>query len=337
MCRDGNDGLWSSFTVQLGTPPRALRVLPSTSGSSIWAVLSQGCTTEDPSDCPNLRGGIFEPNSSSTWTEKGIYTLPLEAEKAWGLSGNGQFAFDDITLSYAGGGGPQLNNTIFAGIASKDFFVGTLGLAPHDVNFTDFNYPVPSILTSLKTAGYIDSMSWAYTAGAYYTPKQTYGSLTFGGYDASRFSPNNLSITRGLDISRDLLVGVQSITSGTNELLPKGIIAMIDSTIAQIWLPLQACLRFEEVFGLVWDESVQLYLVNDTLHDKLVAEDPVTTLTIGSTATSRDVININMPYRSFDLTASWPLTSNGPSRYFPLRRAANESQYLLGRAFLQAA
>jgi hypothetical protein len=26
--------------------------------------------------------GIFEPNSSSTWTEKGIHTLPLEAEKA---------------------------------------------------------------------------------------------------------------------------------------------------------------------------------------------------------------------------------------------------------------
>jgi hypothetical protein len=80
-----------------------------------------------------------------------------------------------------------------------------------------------------------------------------------------------------------------------------------------------------------------LYLVNDTLHDKLVAEDPAITLTIGSTATSRDVVNINMPYGSFDLTASWPLTSNGSSRYFPLRRAANESQYLLGRAFLQAA
>jgi len=66
---------------------------------------------------------------------------------------------------------PQLNNTIFAGIASKDFFVGTLGLAPRDVNFTGYNYPVPSILTSLKTAGYIDSVSWADTAGAYYTPK----------------------------------------------------------------------------------------------------------------------------------------------------------------------
>lgn len=180
-------------------------------------------------------------------------------------------------------------------------------------------------------------MSWACTAGAYYTPKQTYGSLTFGGYDASRFTANNLSITRGLDISRDLLVGVQSITSGTDELLPEGIIAMIDSTIAQIWLPPQACLRFEEVFGLVWDESVQLYLVNDTLHDNLVANNPVVTFTIGTTATSRDVVDIKMPYGSFDLTASWPLTSNGSSRYFPLRRAANETQYLLGRAFLQAA
>lgn len=300
-------------------------------------MVPQGCTATDPSDCPNLRGGLFDPTTSSTWVEKGIDNLPLAAEEVWGYSGNGQFGLDNIVLSYSGGQGPLLNNTMLAGIATKDFFIGTIGLTPWGVNFTDFNQPAPSVLTSLKNAGEISSNSWGYTAGAYYTPKETYGSLTFGGYDQSRFVPNNLSITRGQDISRDLLVGVQSITSSTNNLLPHGIIALIDSTVPQIWLPLEACQRFEEVFGLEWDEDVGLYLVNDTLHKQLVNQNPSVTFTIGSTTTSSEIVNINMPYGSFDLTASWPLTANGTSRYFPLRRADNASQYVLGRTFLQQA
>lgn len=337
FCRDGNDGPWSSFTIQIGTPPQAVRVFPSTSGSSVWAVVPQGCTAADPSDCPDLRGSLFDPTMSSTWVEKSIYNLPLTTEEVWGFSGNGQFGLDNVVLSYSGGQGPVLNNTMLAGIATKDFLIGTLGLTPWGVNFTNFNQPAPSVLTSLKNAGKINSNSWGYTAGAYYTPKQTYGSLTFGGYDGSRFVPNNLSITRGLDISRDLLVGVQSITSSTNNLLPHGIIALIDSTVPQIWLPLEACQRFEEVFGLEWDEDLKLYLVNDTLHEQLVKHNPTVTFTIASTTTSSDIINIDMPYGSFDLTATWPLTANGTSRYFPLRRADNASQYVLGRTFLQQA
>ena len=314
-----------------------MRVLPSTSGSSIWVVVPDGCTENDGTNCGENRGRLFDFSASSTLVEKGIYNLPLETEKQWGYSGNGQFAFDEITLSYNGGGAPTLNNTIFAGIATKNFFIGQMGLTPWGVNFTDFNSPIPSLLTTLKEQGHIDSNSWGYTAGAYYSQPQTYGSLTFGGYDESRYTPNDLIFNRGEDQSRDLTVGVQSITSGTNNLLPNGIFALIDSTIAQLWLPLEACTRFEEVFGLVWDESVELYLVNDTLHQNLLADNPSITFALGSTTTSADTINIKFPYAAFDQTASAPLTSGGNSKYFPLRRADNTSQYLLGRTFLQEA
>ena len=314
-----------------------MRVLPSTSGSSIWVVVPDGCTSDDGSNCAESRGRTFDLSASSSLVEKGIYDLPLETEKNWGYSGNGQFAYDTITLSYNGGGAPTLNHTIFAGIATKDFYLGTLGLTPWGVNFTDFNTPIPSVLTSLKEAGSIESNSWGYTAGAYYSASQTYGSLTFGGYDQSRFVPSNLTITRGEDQSRDLLIGVQTIVSGTNNLLSEGIYALIDSTIAQIWLPLEACQRFEEVFGLVWDEEVELYLVNDTLHTSLSQQNPSITFALGSTTTSSDTINVELPYGAFDLTASAPLTSGGSSKYFPLRRADNATQYLLGRTFLQQA
>lgn len=312
-------------------------MFPSSSGSTLWAVVPAGCTDQDPSNCASLRGSTYDLTASSSWDQKGIYELPLATEQWWGYSGNGQFGYEQITLSYSGGGGPTLNHTIMGGIATKDFFVGTLGLTPWGVNFTDFNYPIPSILTTLKESKKIDSSSWAYTAGGFWTPKQTYGSLVFGGYDRSRFEGNGLSFTRGDDISRDLLVGIQSITTGTNGLLPHGVVALIDSTVAQIWLPAEACQRFEEVFGLVWDEDLNLYLVNDTLHDQLQAENPTVTFTLGSTTTSNDVVNIKMPYGAFDLTASWPLTANGTEKYFPLRRADNSTQYVLGRAFLQSA
>lgn len=296
--------------------------------------MGEGCTENDADTCSEDRGWLYNFEESTSVVQRGIYNLPLVAELPWGLSGNGQFGFDDITLSYNGGGGPRLNNTLFAGIATKSIYIGTMGLTPWGTNFTDFNDPIPSILTAMKDQGHLESLSWGYTAGMHNAETQGYGSLTFGGYDGSRFQPNDLVITRGEDVSRDLLVGVQSTLSGSQNLLPTAINAFIDSTIAQIWLPEEACQCFEQVFGLVWDETTKLYLVND---EALASSNPTITFAIGSSTTSSDTININFPCSAFDLTAKAPLTANGTSKYFPLRRAANATQYLLGRTFLQQA
>lgn len=335
--RDGNDGPWSSFTVQIGSPAQAVRVLPSSSGSSLWAVVDEGCTAQDPAGCSESRGGIFNPNSLSTWVEKGLYELPMAAEIPFGYSGNGRFGFDSLVMSYGGGQGAIVNNSVVAGIATKDFYIGTLGLTPHGTNFTDFNDPKPSILTILRHKGQIPGRSWAYTAGAFYTPKKTFGSLLFGGYDTSRFIPNNLTIGLGQDISRDILVGVQSIRNGEVDFLDQGIVAYIDSTIPHIWLPIQACENFKREFNLIWDSDLELYLVNDTLHSNLLADNPIITFTIGSSVNGGETVDITLPYGAFDLEAREHLTQNRTSRYFPLRQAQNETQYALGRAFLQQA
>lgn len=316
-------------------------MLPSSSGSSLWAVVGEGCTKRDPSGCPDSRGGIFNPNSSSTWAEKGLFQLPLSAETAFGYDGNGEFGFDILTLSYNGGGGATINHSVVAGIATKDFYLGTLGLTPYGTNFTDFNHPEPSILKLLRDSGQISSRSWAYTAGAYYTPKKTFGSLLFGGYDTSRFVPNNLTIGLSQDISRDTLVGIQSIKKGDEQLLDRDIIVYIDTTIPHIWLPTQVCENFERIFGLVWNPKVGLYLVNETLHSTLLVDNPTITFTIGSSVSRGETVEIELPYGAFDLEAREILdlngTSSGTSRYFPLQRAQNDTQYALGRAFLQQA
>lgn len=44
-------------------------------------------------------------------------------------------------------------------------------------------------------------MSWAYTAGSQYRLNKVLGSLTLGGYDYSRFIPNNLQIAFNEQVS----------------------------------------------------------------------------------------------------------------------------------------
>ena len=168
------------------------------------------------------------------------------------------------------------------------------------------------------------------------------GSLVFGGYDSSRFAPNNLTIPMSPDVSRDLVVGVQSISTQNSDdsqisLLPSGgIYAFVDSTLPYIWLPLDACHAFENAFGLTWDQESEMYLVNRTLHSRLVASNPNVTFTLGVGKSGGETIDITLPYASFDLKVTPPLMKNS-TRYFPLKRAANHTQYTLGRAFLQEA
>lgn len=173
--------------------------------------------------------------------------------------------------------------------------------------------------------------------------KKVLGSLTLGGYDQSLFTPNDLSFSFASDQLRDLVVGIQSITStnqnGTSSsLLPHGIMAYIDSTVPEIWLPIEACQAFEKAFQLTYDSKTSLYLVDDDLHASLVAQNANVSFTLGHTETGGDTINITLPYRSFDLLVTPPVANvESNSKYFPLQRANNDTQYTLGRTFLQEA
>jgi hypothetical protein len=154
--------------------------------------------------------------------------------------------------------------TLWSGVPDKDFLFGVFGLGPKPTNFTDgFNDPQPSFMWSLKNQSMIPSISYGYTAGAPYRLKKVLGSLTLGGYDASRFTPNNLTFPFSTDDSRILTVGIQTIMAsntlrGVMSLLPVGILALIDSTVPEIWLPEAACTIFEQAFGLQFDPHTNL-------------------------------------------------------------------------------
>jgi hypothetical protein len=157
-----------------------------------------------------------------------------------------------------------------------------------------------------------------------------------GGYDTSKFLPNDLTFDFGPQDDRELLVQLNKITTGEGtSLLSSPIPMLLDSTIPYIYLPVSACEEFESAFGLVWDNATQLYLLTDAQHTALQTKNPNITFALGN-LTSSTIIDITLPYSAFDLTLSYPIVANA-TRYFPLKRANDSSQYTLGRTFFQEA
>ncbi|KAK7750152.1 hypothetical protein SLS62_007901 [Diatrype stigma] len=310
-------------------------------------VLSEyGCSTSVfetiPTNCAVSRGVLFTPNDSSTWHELGLFGINGDGvglEANLGYSQRSDFGLETVGLGLTG---PSLDNQTVAGIATADpFYLYEITVLLTALNFTSLgNYSSPSFLTTLKDQQVIPSLSWSYTAGARYRLKQVYGQLILSGYDTSRFNTeNSVSFTMADDVTRDLVVVLQSISySGSTSavLLSDPIPIFIDSTDPNLWLPDSVCDAFEDAFGLAVDDATGLYLVNDTQHTILQNSDAEVTFRLSDVTEGGEAVTIVLPYSAFDLTVEYPLVKN-TSYYFPLKRAANSTQYTLGRVFLQEA
>jgi len=155
------------------------------------------------------------------------------------------------------------------------------------------------------------------------------------------------------DISRDLLVGIQSVRfdsqGSSTPSWTNSTYAYIDSTVSEMWLPLDLCQRFEAAFGLTWNSNASAttigsgyYFMNASLHEQNLQANKVVTFTLGALSSGGNTTQISFPYRAFALNMSWPVDINNVSTYqssyyFPLKQATYENQYTLGRAFLQEA
>ena len=275
---------------------------------------------------------------SQDFTFKGNFTLNIDANLGLDSEGNGgSFGYDTLAIPTVNGGNVTLDQQLLSGVATKDFFTGSLGLSARPISFQSPPDTRQSLITSLKDKNLIPSLSYGYTAGASYR-NQT-ASLTLGGYDASKFVPNDVSIEFAPNSTRQLVVALKSIKFSDSDstdisLLSDGILTPIDSTVPEIWLPLNACQSFEEAFGISYEPISNRYLVNSTLHSNLVKQNASVTFEMGSSIGSGPSVNVTLPYDSFDLEIGIPHVTK-PSKYFPLRRAADDTQYTMGRTLLQ--
>ncbi|KAF3038559.1 hypothetical protein E8E11_004864 [Didymella keratinophila] len=356
----GIDGSWNTFSLRAGSQQTIIRVLPSTSSQQIWVVDLAGCTgtfedtltnttvTKVDEFCRDSRGQLFNVTNSKSWYDRGFWDLWIGRDN-FGLTGHGHYGYDTVALGIPGEEGPSVDNTTIGTLKNPNFWLGHLGLHPKPTNWsTDVSTspPVPSYMTMLYEQGNIPGRSYGFTAGSQYHDTTFLSSLTLGGYDASRYISNDLSFVFAADNERELVVELAGLTANSTtqsdiNLFPAStgnITLAIDTTVAELYLPQTICDAFEEAFGLTLDNQTGLYLVDDLLHETLLAQNPSVTFSLRQSRTSDQTIQITLPYGAFDLQAQRPYRGlNDSTRYFPLRSGKDENQWALGRMFLQEA
>lgn len=343
----GNNGPWSSFGLQIGSPAQEVAVLPATSKSNIWAVQNDSCSSMIAvGDCEAFFGGLYEPENSTSFVDlkrsdqEPYFELPFRPEQSLGYEGNAQIGTDNVRFQ----DGRILPKQVISVFAETDPFLATglLGLNDQPLNITSSfdNYTSP--LSTLRKAEVIPSSFWAYNAGARYLESRPLASLTLGGYDAGRGGElkDALKVNMAPSDFRDLVISVERISIGERTVEPK-IEAYIDSIIPELWLPESACKIFEDAFDLQWNESAQMYLLDDQHLDQLFSKPLAkVNFTLADPADTSNSINISFSYGAFGLQARYPLAGiqdDSVLYYFPLKRANESTGYYLGHAFLQEA
>jgi hypothetical protein len=190
--------------------------------------------------------------------------------------------------------------------------------------------------------------------------KHVPASLTLGGYDANRFQPHDISFA--LSNSKNPVVVALKEIKVSAKPIPGANLApgwpgdsfsllnpsdaalyIIDSSTPYLWLPASVCIQFEKALGIVYDEGVQLYTFGNNLlqHQNLLNWNLTFSFVIADEVGSSKMVSLSLPYAAFDLQLSYPFPglnatqSSPPKNYFPLRKAANETQFTIGRCFLQ--
>jgi hypothetical protein len=175
----GIDGAWNTFSLEVGEPRQFVRVSVSTASQQIWVINAMACITNITdaageitalnvldSECERSRGSLYNSSISETWHQKGFYQLWIE--KNLGLVGNGLYGFDSLGLGIAGEKGPDVQNTTVGTLVTANFWLGHIGVHPKPTNFSAFEDPIPSYMTTLFEQKSIPSLAFGYTAGAQY-------------------------------------------------------------------------------------------------------------------------------------------------------------------------
>lgn len=372
--RDGPDGPWASFYINVGDADASghgqnFRAFPSLSLSVLVLPLAADfCNGSHLLDLVcQARNTIYqskiqawEPSLSKTWTAHGEIDM-LSASSLSNLVSNNRtttaqpYGVDNVGLGETSTQSPIQMDQWVAGLASTSFFMALFGLS---------NVPFQqgaSFLTSFRFNQAIPGTSLSYTAGCY--ARDWRPSLVLGGYDSARFDPSttleidvqDATVFPGLGqlrvnvtaiiIAVDRDVGEHNFVVFNPQDHPQDLPTFngysltlnIDPFTPQIWLPRSACDVFEEAFHLEWDDISQLYLLNSSIHDRLIRSNQSVTFSLNSSRSNGAIKNITLYYRTiFDLNVTYPLVESW-NYYFPLKRASNPHQYILGRAFLQEA
>ncbi|ETN42148.1 uncharacterized protein HMPREF1541_04089 [Cyphellophora europaea CBS 101466] len=344
----GYDGQWSPITIRVGTPEQWLSVLPSTLSQETWVMGTASC--DGTTACATARGGVFYSNQSSTFQGLGFYELG--SDPSLNNSQFGYYGLDTIALN----DDVSEVDQIVAILNTSAVWVGEMGLGVQQTRINGSENRLPLLSSLVQNDSAIPSHSYGYTAGAAYRLTGVPASLTLGGVDANRFTPNNLSFVLSSDYAPAVAVNSITVSSTAGDLPPnwnlnpmtllqtsQAAVFTIDSSTPYLWLPEAVCDNFAEALNLTYNETLGVYVfANESASpDDLQNWNLTFTFNIGKLPGSTDNVELTLPYSAFnlDLTYGFPNFdgdfNSPPLPYFPIRRT--RSQFIIGRVFLQEA
>ena len=177
---DGDDGKWSTFFINLGDDNSAhgqnFKIVPSTSSPLTQVPAVADWCNED---CAKSRGlllfGRDQPRGyieSTFWKRAGIYNIPLPYWWSNGITSNSSSSLnatwgtENVGLGESSSQSYIIPDSYVARYGFKDFFLGSLGLAAGATGSPDA--AKQNFLDSFYGAHWIASLSYGYTAGAWY-------------------------------------------------------------------------------------------------------------------------------------------------------------------------
>lgn len=346
--------------MEIGTPPQNLLTLPATSQQGILVVLPEGCRPSEPSGCDELRGGVFRRENFTDWNpqrsydDMPYYHVPFTTGIDLATSVNTEQCLTAMSLQVKDQDAPTKENVLadqlVGGYAAKSPFIGWMGLSSMPVSLSGLSTVVYTFVREMIRINNSTGLSWAYTAGANYRSPEYVGSLTFGGYDASkaylRTAPTFERARVGNE--RDLIVTIDNIVptitsddDRTYPLLGAPIQAFLNSAESDIWLPEDVCETFESQLGLIYNTTADMYLINSTLETSLQDTISGIDFVLTNSSSSENSLTISLPLAAFIKEVRWPLANitdtETPLKRFASRKAPTPGVTTLGPTFFQEA
>jgi len=350
-----SDGNWSTFSLRVGSPPQYFYALPSTRYTALRLPFATDCDprTElrrdtDDSRHTDPRANLFWLTRSSSWKSKtdcdsGVDVIDDDSEGAK----NHEYYPDDYRAPVEASS--REDDIIQCPGTARVAAPALIGARPvssslhGQMSYWWLNGPAfqASVLQSFPLAQN-NGLAYSYTAGAWY--KQSRGSFTLAGYDRSFRGNDTVGMPFTKHWDRPLNLDVLSISvtgapmqnsSDPVRLLSSTVSTMIDTTSPFLELPEAVCQHFQDTFGLQYNSTIDIFLVNATTRARLRALAPNITMHVGSDYGNPMGIDITLPYAAFDHEIEMCDGERLP--YFPIRVAKPEKGNILGRVFFQEA
>jgi hypothetical protein len=372
----GPDGPWPVVTVQVGTRANGdgLSAVDLHPGG-IWEsmILTEAFCNgdDDPTHCPAAKAGLYNINGSHNVLKNITKEVGLVwqwgSNSAFNINGSANNVVDVMRMGGVQGQSMTVGNSTISAVDSSTITlpdgtnysiqVGTLSLGAPGGGVQPFEAGVDgeTFAGHAASTNSIPSNSFGLHYGS--SSMNQVGSLVWGGYDQSRVIGDAAAfdLTTGNEMRPSLLdiqIGVENgsspFASGSSSMT--GLLkqnasfgraqpTIINPIVPYFFLSPQTCTTIAANLPVTLEPNIGLYLWNTKDPDyQRIVQSPAYLAFIFQNAGAGN-LTIKVPFPLLNLTLEGPIVAT-PQPYFPCRpfHASDDSgDYVLGKAFLQAA